>query len=51
MSLKVIHQFQSFSNACRLHFVQHFTRFQLARPRRAVPQRQLGFLSLSEMRR
>ena len=23
---------------------QQFTRFQLARPRRAVPQRQLGFL-------
>ena len=28
-------------------FVQQFTRFQLARPRRAVPQRQLGFLSIS----
>ena len=26
--------------------MQHFIRFQLARPRRAVPQRQLGFLLL-----
>jgi len=29
---------------CKSTFMQHFTRIQLARPRRAVPQRQLGFL-------
>ena len=28
MNSKIIHQFQSFSNASCLHFVQHFTRFQ-----------------------
>ena len=47
MSLKVIHQFQGFSNASQLKsstFVQQFTRFQLALPRRAIPQRQPGFL-------
>ena len=46
MSLKVVHQFPSFSNASRLHVVQHFIRFQLACPNRAVLQRQLVFLFL-----
>jgi len=45
MSLKVIHQFQGFSNESRLHLCSAaITRFQLARRRRAVTQRQLGFL-------
>ena len=45
MSLKVIHEFLDFSNASRLHLCTNLiVRFQLARPRRAVPQRQLGFL-------
>ena len=29
MTLKVIHSLQTFSNAIRRTFVQHFTRFQL----------------------
>ena len=45
MTLKVIPLLQAFSNAIRRTFVQYFTRFQLT-ARRAVPQRQLGFLFL-----
>jgi len=41
--LKVIAPLQAFSSAIRRTFVQYFTRFQLT-ARRAVPQRQLGFL-------
>ena len=43
MTLKVIPLLQAFSSAIRRAFVQYFTRFQLT-ARRAVPQRQLGFL-------
>ena len=43
MTLKVISLLQAFSSAIRRTFVQYFTRFQLT-ARRAVPQRQLGFL-------
>ena len=45
VTLNELDQLQSFSNVSRLHVVQHFTRFQLACQHRAVPQRQLGFLS------
>jgi len=41
--LKVIPLLQAFSSAIRRTFVQYCTRFQLT-ARRAVPQRQLGFL-------
>ena len=43
MTFKVIPLLQAFSSAIRRTFVQYFTRFQLT-ARRAVPQRQLGFL-------
>jgi len=43
MTLKVIPLLQAFSSAIRRTFVQYFTGFQLS-ARRAVPQRQLGFL-------
>ena len=46
MTLKVIPLLQAFSSAIRRTFVQYFTRFQLT-ARRAVPQRQLGFLFIS----
>jgi len=49
MTLKVILLLQAFSSAIRRTFVQYFTRFELT-ARRAVPQRQLGFLS-DQMRR
>ena len=45
MTLKVITRLQAFSSAIRQTFVQYFTTFQLT-ARRAVPQRQLGFLFL-----
>jgi len=45
MTLKVIPLLQAFSSAIRRTFVQYLTRFQLT-ARRAVPQRQLGFLCI-----
>ena len=47
MTLNELEGYSSVSGLFRCKssiFVQQFKRFQLARPRRAVPQRQLGFL-------
>ena len=44
MTSKGIRRLQAFSSAIRWTFVPHFTRFKWQRAR-AVPQRQLGFLS------